>query len=189
MVEYYDFRNAEFDVKSLIHAINLQGNDLVGLELGILRAESFCTLLQNCPKIKTLYGVDSWKPYTDILLQPYSVSDKQQEMIKFIAYHNIKYSGYQHKAIILEKDSNQALSDIPDNHLDFIFLDAYMNYEQVKNDLTVWYPKVKPGGLFTGHDYNSVAVQKGIEEFRKQHNITTTLSVFDQAWAWRKNVH
>jgi len=52
----YDFTNAQFDVKSLIHAINLHGENLIGLELGILRAESFCTLLQNCPNIKKLYG-------------------------------------------------------------------------------------------------------------------------------------
>lgn len=182
----YDFTNAQFDVKSLIHAINLHGENLIGLELGILRAESFCTLLQNCPNIKKLYGVDSWKPYHDILLKPYSVSEKQQEMIKFIAYHNIKFSGYQDKAVILEKDSNQALEDIPDAYLDFIFLDAYMNYDQVMNDLEGWYPKVKTGGLFAGHDYNSVAVQKGVDQFRNKHNINSTLSLFDQTWVWRK---
>ena len=88
--------------------------------------------------------------------------------------------------MILEKDSNQALTDIPDAYLDFIFLDAYMNYDQVMNDLEGWYPKVKAGGLFAGHDYNSVAVQKGVNQFRNKHNIKSTLSLFDQTWVWRK---
>ena len=79
MLDNYNFKDAQYDVKSLIHLFNLQGKELVGLELGVLRAESFCSILQNCPNIKTLYGVDSWKPYTDILGEPYSMSEQQQE--------------------------------------------------------------------------------------------------------------
>ena len=55
MLDNYNFKDAQFDVKSLIHLFNLQGKDLIGLELGVLRAESFCSILQNCPNVKTLY--------------------------------------------------------------------------------------------------------------------------------------
>ncbi len=40
-------------------------------------------------------------------------------------------------------DSNEAAEYIDDDSLDFIFLDAYLTGEQAKNDLEVWYPKVK----------------------------------------------
>ncbi len=43
MSNNYNFKDAQFDVKSLIHLFNLQGKDLIGLELGVLRAESFCS--------------------------------------------------------------------------------------------------------------------------------------------------
>ena len=46
-------------------------------------------------------------------------------------------------------DSNEAAKHIDDDSLDFIFLDAYLTGEQVKNDLEVWYPKVKTGGIFS----------------------------------------
>ena len=112
MSNNYNFKDAQFDVKSLIHLFNLQGKDLIGLELGVLRAESFCSILQNCPNVKTLYGVDSWKPYTDILGEPYSMTEQQQEMHKFTAQHLIKYSGLKDKAVIIEKDSVEASKEI-----------------------------------------------------------------------------
>ena len=187
MLDNYNFKDAQYDVKSLIHLFNLQGKDLIGLELGVLRAESFCSILQNCPNVKTLYGVDSWKPYTDILGAPYSMTEQQQEMHKFTAQHLIKYSGLKDKAVIIEKDSVEASKEIEDVSLDFIFLDAYLDYESTMRDLETWYPKVKTDGLFTGHDWHSPTVQKAVTEFRNKRNITENLSTFDSAWAWRKH--
>ena len=46
----YDFTdNKKSDIQSLVHLINFLGNDLVGLELGVSKGESFMTLLHNCP--------------------------------------------------------------------------------------------------------------------------------------------
>ena len=65
-----------------------------------------------------------------------------------ILYHSLSLSGdifveHKDKAIILEKDSNDALNDIPDNYLDFIFLDAHLTSEQIINDLVVYIKKDK----------------------------------------------
>ena len=134
-----------------------------------------------------MYGVDSWKAYTDILGEPYSMSEQQQEMHKFTAQHLIKYSGMKDKAVIIEKDSVEASKEIADASLDFIFLDAYLDYESTTRDLDTWYPKVKTNGLFTGHDWHSQAVQKAVQDFRNKNNIVSTMSTFDSAWAWKKN--
>lgn len=37
--------------------------------------------------------------------------------------------------------------------VDFVFLDAFHSYEEVRNDIAHWLPKVKPGGVLAGHDY------------------------------------
>ena len=49
--------------------------------------------------------------------------------------------------------SLEAASMFEDNSLDFVFLDASHHYEDVKDDINAWLPKVKNGGVLSGHDY------------------------------------
>ena len=56
---YYNFRDALTDCRSVVHLIGMHGPNLIGLELGVDTAQSHVTLLQNCPNIKKLYGIDN----------------------------------------------------------------------------------------------------------------------------------
>ena len=42
---------------------------------------------------------------------------------------------------------------IPNASLDFVYLDARHDYKGVTLDLEAYWPKVKDGGIFAGHDY------------------------------------
>ena len=189
---FYDFSYTQSDIKSLIHTIALHGNDLVGVELGVYKAESFCALLQLCPNIKKLYGIDKWQPYEDYLKDPYDeipndvVGEKEVEFHKLFALHSIKYSPNSEKAIILEEDSNQAVNKFTDESLDFIFIDTYMNKKQAEQDLSLWYPKIKKGGLFAGHDWDVSVIQDVVNEFREKNSIKSLLSTYDRTWVWKK---
>jgi len=187
-----NFANIQCDIKSLVNTIALQGKDLVGVELGIYRAESFCTLLQCVPNIKKLYGVDNWQPYVDYIKDPYdgtpngASTDREIEYSKFMAYHAIKYCANNHKAEVLEMDSTEAAEKFDDESLDFIFIDTYYSKEQAEKELDVWYPKVKQGGLFMGHDYDTTIIQMIVHEHRHKNNVTTPLATYDKCWAWHK---
>jgi len=193
---FHDFTNPEFcsksDIKSLIHSINLLGNDLIGVELGVFQAQSFCTILHNCPNIKCLYGVDSYLPYDDYIKSDYdgtpacSFFEKDLDIIKSIAFSRIKYSGMSEKVIFYNEDSNEAVKKFNTESIDFIFIDTYLTEDQVKNDLETWYPIVKKGGLFSGHDWNSKQVRRPVLNFREKYKISSNLSIFDSCWAWIK---
>ena len=66
----YDFvNNLHASVRALIPLIATHGENLVGAEIGVWKGDSFLTLLQNCPNIKTLHGVDFYEPYDDYISQ------------------------------------------------------------------------------------------------------------------------
>lgn len=50
--------------------------------------------------------------------------------------------------------SLEAAATYEDNSLDFVFIDADHSYEAVRADIIAWWPKVKPGGIISGHDYH-----------------------------------
>lgn len=47
-----------------------------------------------------------------------------------------------------------AAAEFKDESVDFCFIDACHAYEAVKKDLDAWWPKIKKGGVFAGHDYD-----------------------------------
>lgn len=53
-----------------------------------------------------------------------------------------------------------------DQSVDFVFIDASHEYEDVLADIKAWYPKVKQGGLLAGHDYddNWPGVKRAVQE-------------------------
>ena len=183
--------NINTDVSDLIIAINTLGEDLVGLELGVLKGESFLTMLNYC-NIKKLYGVDSWRPYADFLKDipdgkpAYGVTIQEQEINRFITYHSIKYCKNRDKAEIIEKDSMEAVKQIPDNSLDFIFFDAMMTEKQSYEEAKAYYPKIKKGGFFTGHDANAKEqVIKPIEKVKKEYNNNNKLIIFNNCFLFK----
>jgi predicted O-methyltransferase YrrM len=38
--------------------------------------------------------------------------------------------------------------------VDIVFIDALHDYEHVKQDIALWWPKVRIGGILSGHDFN-----------------------------------
>lgn len=59
--------------------------------------------------------------------------------------------GLRYEAI--RKSSREASLDFEDGSLDVVFIDMGHTYEDVKEDIGLWLPKVKSGGILAGDDY------------------------------------
>lgn len=54
--------------------------------------------------------------------------------------------------------------EFKDESLDFVFIDAAHDYENVCADIRAWLPKVKVGGVLAGHDWQHEPVRKAVDE-------------------------
>tara|TARA_B100000929_G_C15447035_1_gene399910 strand:- start:251 stop:847 length:597 start_codon:yes stop_codon:yes gene_type:complete len=188
----FNFLNNIFvSAQSLIHVINMHGKDLIGIEVGTGEGANLCTLIQNCQNIKKLYGVDPYLPYGDYIREKYDgetlwqeFSQKHLDFLKNRCYLNIANCQYTDKLELIEKKSIDVCKEFSDEYFDFIFLDAYIDEESVINDLENWYPKLKRGGLFSGHDIECDMIEDNVLKFAKKHN--KEASIFNSCWAWIK---
>ncbi|GAG93413.1 unnamed protein product, partial [marine sediment metagenome] len=62
---------------------------------------------------------------------------------------------------IIELQAPLARDQIENNSVNLLFLDGARTYECVKRDIQDYWPKLKIGGIFLGHDYTSQEVHQG----------------------------
>jgi len=69
---------------------------------------------------------------------------------------------------IIKDTSYNASNQFSNNSIDFIMIDAGHTYDDVKDDIKIWYNKIKPGGIISGDDYGGSffpGVTKAVDEF------------------------
>src|SRR5580693_7013734 len=117
----------------------------------------------------SLYLIDPWKLYDEYLSEeavPISKTNADYEN----AYQSLKELFSQDpKTKILRKTSMEALADVP-GEVDLVFIDGNHSYPYVKQDIEHWFPKVRPGGMISGHDYSDSfpGVMQAVDEFFPQ---------------------
>lgn len=83
---------------------------------------------------------------------------------------------FKDRITILPLPSHKAVKKVKDGTLDFVFIDADHTYEECLQDIQIWFPKVRKGGLVSGHDYGDErfpGVAKAVHEFFGEDNIKT----------------
>ena len=122
-------------------------NDLVkhhswtqGAEIGVRTGRTLFCLLDNNPTL-SMWAVDK---------------DVDQ-------FYNPKIKKkYQTRLHVLSGISWDMASEVPDQSLDFYFIDAGHGYKSVIRDIDAWAPKLKSTGWFIGHDINFPAVNQAV---------------------------
>lgn len=81
-------------------------------------------------------------------------------------YQNIIKSGLGEYIEVIPYDSVSASEKFNDGSIDFVFLDSSHEYQETKDSIRSWYPKLKDDGILSGHDYFLYAddVGKAVDE-------------------------
>src|SRR5262245_28575307 len=62
----------------------------------------------------------------------------------------------------VEATSTEGARRFDDGSLDWVFIDADHGYGAVRADIAAWAPKLRPGGLLSGHDYGRAGVTPAV---------------------------
>lgn len=171
----------------------LQADGLAtGAELGVLVGDYASHILANWPGCTKYYLVDLWGPqenYKDSANADQAGHDQRFNETK------TKLAQWKDKTEYLRMFTTEAAKHVPDGSLDFVYVDARHDYCGVTEDLVAWWPKLRSGGVFAGHDFlyandtilppqdwsvcNDGSVQPGavrgaVEEFAEAHALLVT---------------
>jgi len=69
--------------------------------------------------------------------------------------------------------------------LDFVYIDACHDYEDVALDILSWFPNVKVKGVIAGHDFGYPSVERAVSEFFDAREVIK-VSQFPESWCYIK---
>jgi hypothetical protein len=139
-------------------------NDLgllgVGVEVGVFEGAFSETILDTWKGTK-LYLVDPWAvlpgygPGLGLVDgKDFNASKASQaDWDKVFEDCKRRLERFGERAEMLRLSSFRAAAQFANESLDFIYIDGDHSFEAVSIDLAIWYPKLKHGGFFSGHDY------------------------------------
>jgi len=162
---------------------------LVGAEVGVQIGRMTKEVLLRLPSIEKYYAIDPFIFYDDFEKACCDISERYRTKIgrnqgsmdlafkSFFKNTNL----FKSKIDMLKMFSDEAAKHIDDNSLDFCFIDGNHLYEYVKQDIELYLPKVKKGGLLGGHDYDmpGTGVKQAVDECFNKDDV-----LLYQDWTW-----
>lgn len=152
------------------------------VEVGSWKGRSVCFLaveVENSGKKISIDSVDTWLGSEEHVGHEILKEDKLYK--EFI----MNIEPVKHIVNPIRMTSLDAANLYVDESLDFVFIDASHKYEDVLDDIKAWYPKVKKGGFFAGHDYPSWSgVVQAVDEFF--HTIDANFYLDEQCFIHQK---
>lgn len=118
-----------------------------GAEIGVWKGEFSEKLCFGIPGLQ-LTCVDCWlsyDAYSDHVWQKRISAAEDEARARLAPY----------ACTVLKTFSVEAAKQVPDGSLDFVYIDGNHGFEWVVADLAAWSPKVREGGILSGHDYVS----------------------------------
>jgi hypothetical protein len=162
------------DRLKLMQYIGEDRNFKAGAEIGVDRGRFSEYMLSVIPGLH-LYCVDPWH------WRLRGESRYQSTVARLASY----------SATIIRKTSVEASLDIPDESLDFVYIDGDHTFDFVMTDIILWSRKVRYGGIVAGHDlysFTRAGVIPAVEAYTRQHNIVQWFATDERtpSWFWTR---
>ena len=145
----------------------------IGVELGVARGHYSKIILAH-GIVERLYSIDRWSGDRGHGFNQYAET-----------FHALK--PYTRRNTIIRSTFHEALSLFDDDFFDFIYIDGYAHAGQEQGTtLYEWWPKLKDGGMFSGHDYAEKYPEtiSAVDKFSKEKERPFNLTDGDRFASW-----
>jgi len=156
------------EIPSYLTRLGLSGQ---GVEVGVRDGEFSEHVLSHWTGFMHL--VDPWLNQNTTIYNDISnvKTDEQEARFRLVSEKLLRKFPGRYK--IHRTYSVDASKLFTDSQLDYVYIDARHDYAGVLEDMNAWWPKLKVGGLFCGHDFvpdgnlkeGAFGVQQAVYEF------------------------
>jgi hypothetical protein len=155
------------ELPALLNARGLVGR---GAEIGVKTGKYSEQLLRTW-KGAELVSIDPWlEAAPEEYVDRSNVAQDQHE--RHYEETRDRLAAHGDRSTIMRMTSVEAAAHVDDRSFDFVYIDARHDYASVLEDLEAWCTKVRPGGIFAGHDYvdgdlpeGDFGVKSAVDEF------------------------
>ncbi|KAF4672930.1 hypothetical protein FOL47_011198 [Perkinsus chesapeaki] len=157
-----------------------RGPNLAVVEVGVFSGHFSDFVLAALPNI-TLIGIDPY--YGDDGTFPPELAHLDPAMVYEQTLE--RYEKYGERAKLWATTSHEASKVFPDGSVDFVFIDGCHEYDCVREDIELWLPKLREGGIISGHDFSDKwpGVVRRVNEVRAGQDLFLGM---DFMWWWMK---
>lgn len=170
---------------NIAHWLNQHGLTGTAAEVGVMHGGYSKHVLKDW-KGQKYYMIDLWERQDKEIYR-----ERTSDINYDVKYHEAKRVADADPRVFMLRGMSVDMAPIlPDNSLDWVWIDANHSYKAVLEDMDAYFPKVRPGGLFSGHDYgwdtnwpHWCEVKPAVDRWMFEHDIPFWLSKDFSWWA------
>jgi len=147
-----------------------------GAEIGVFRGD-FSERILRVAAPRQLFLVDPWKRSEEVASHIWGRETAQEKLDSMHAAVRARFAA-RPEVRVERLTSLEFAARLPNQSLDWVYLDGDHREEAVFQDLEAFWPKLRPGGVLAGDDYHrprawfSDGVTKGTRRFSAAHRLT-----------------
>jgi len=143
----------------------------IGVEIGVRGAPFSQQMGRSMPGLKW-FAIDPYHSYGHYATRGGRCT--QEAMDQY--YEEAKTALAPYDCTIIREYSHVAVERFEDESLDFIHIDGNHDAEHARQDIELWTPKIRPGGIISCHDYVDLwdtrcRVKSVVDQWTAEHKI------------------
>ncbi|HWD86292.1 MAG TPA: class I SAM-dependent methyltransferase [Solirubrobacteraceae bacterium] len=141
----------------LLNSLGLTGT---GVEVGVRKGDYSEHLLAHW-KGEKLISIDPWRAAPPDDYRDVSNVSQDEHDVNYLETCR-RLARFGRRSEVRREAAAQAVQTVSAACLDVVYLDARHDADSVSEDLALWWPIVRPGGVLAGHDYRDGMLPEGV---------------------------